>query len=475
MEIDKEAVARAQLKGLLELMDESEITLERNGPDGFYLIGLDKLSKSKADVIVKYAHKFMDDIMIGLAKTDTVQGLAYISKKNKKRTPPVLGKGMANLAKLAKETLQRAKECDNPIKDNQTEFEATTVDSIASKPVPIDIFEAVGSFIKKQCAETWIGSPTELLQALNKEVLYETDKQLPYAPIPVAPNASSMSKKLMKLSNLLQEIGILVEFGLRTKGRGTRQIRITKNYIRNFDELMSFVKKHGIFLGQNGKTVTAEYNAMSLGDPITEILLNSLKVHKKELIKWLQSQTFKPIPWTDHVENELPTGGDLADDLPNEANKQIEELEKKQLPGFSCHGTPIQEFVITHEKLPGMNEIIDAAKKTIGKKTSRHSILTLYSVMKNKWIKLVSDAVLEAKIQPVDKVFLQLTWTEPTKRRDPDNIAAFIKFILDGMQKAGVIKNDGWSEVRGWHNEFMIGTLRSVKVRIVDATSWRSK
>lgn len=47
---------------------------------------------------------------------------------------------------------------------------------------------------------------------------------------------------------------------------------------------------------------------------------------------------------------------------------------------------------------------------------------------------------------------------EKTKKRDPSNIcSAGIKFIEDGLVKAGVIPSDGWKNVLGirqhWHHE----------------------
>lgn len=41
-------------------------------------------------------------------------------------------------------------------------------------------------------------------------------------------------------------------------------------------------------------------------------------------------------------------------------------------------------------------------------------------------------------------------------RRDPDNIAAAVKFIWDGLVEAGVIPNDGWKENGGWSNHFEV-------------------
>ena len=39
-------------------------------------------------------------------------------------------------------------------------------------------------------------------------------------------------------------------------------------------------------------------------------------------------------------------------------------------------------------------------------------------------------------------------WVEKNRRRDPDNIAAGCKFILDGLQPE-ILANDGWKQIIG--------------------------
>ena len=53
-------------------------------------------------------------------------------------------------------------------------------------------------------------------------------------------------------------------------------------------------------------------------------------------------------------------------------------------------------------------------------------------------------------------VKLKFVWYYKNKRQDPDNIAFQKKFILDGMIKAKLIKNDGWSQITGFVDEFKI-------------------
>ena len=82
-------------------------------------------------------------------------------------------------------------------------------------------------------------------------------------------------------------------------------------------------------------------------------------------------------------------------------------------------------------RLPGMNEIIDAAK----------SHYALYAQMKETYTTMV--AWLAKKLPKYDKVNIIITWYEPDLRRDPDNVTGGgTKFVMDGLVMAGVIPND---------------------------------
>ena len=98
-------------------------------------------------------------------------------------------------------------------------------------------------------------------------------------------------------------------------------------------------------------------------------------------------------------------------------------------------------------ELPALNEIIDKSK----------SHYMQYAKMKKMATNRVAWACNQLDI--IDKVTLnsielQITYYCKNRRKDPDNIAAGKKFILDGMVKAGVIGNDGWKEVKGWSEKW---------------------
>jgi len=119
----------------------------------------------------------------------------------------------------------------------------------------------------------------------------------------------------------------------------------------------------------------------------------------------------------------------------------------------------IQTFFIPGT-LPGMNEIISASKK-------RYNKIPYYSVIKNRYTSIIINAIKAAQIKPVEQFKLDIEWAEINRKRDPDNIAAGIKFILDSLIKTGIIKNDGWAQNKGWTNHFIVDNQPKIKVNII--------
>lgn len=94
----------------------------------------------------------------------------------------------------------------------------------------------------------------------------------------------------------------------------------------------------------------------------------------------------------------------------------------------------------THDRFPTLNEYIDC---------ERGSTIAA-AAMKKKCTEQVRVQCIEQSIPPVvGKVDLLFEWHSST-RHDPDNVAFAKKFILDGLQLAGVLEND---------NRKFIGTM----------------
>ena len=110
-------------------------------------------------------------------------------------------------------------------------------------------------------------------------------------------------------------------------------------------------------------------------------------------------------------------------------------------------------------RLPGLNEIIAAAKSHYAK----------YSTEKKEYTEEVAWLAKQARLPKFEKAYLVITWFEPDRRRDPDNIMAGQKFILDGMVAAGTIPNDSQKHIKGIVHRFRVDKRNPrVEVEIVD-------
>lgn len=114
-----------------------------------------------------------------------------------------------------------------------------------------------------------------------------------------------------------------------------------------------------------------------------------------------------------------------------------------------------------YAKLPSLNEYQDAcrANKYKGAKMKSETDTII------GW--LIRKAVREGTLQAVNgPVRLNFIWYEKTKRRDPDNVASAKKFILDALQKQGILPNDSRKYIYGFSDEIRDGVTDIVKVEI---------
>ena len=110
-------------------------------------------------------------------------------------------------------------------------------------------------------------------------------------------------------------------------------------------------------------------------------------------------------------------------------------------------------------RLPGLNEIIAAAKSHFG----------AYAKMKHEHTTAI--AWLAKKLPTYKRVELVITWYEPDQRRDPDNIMAGQKFILDGLVAAKVIPNDNQKHIVSIVHRFRVDKQNPrVEVEITEAS-----
>lgn len=90
-----------------------------------------------------------------------------------------------------------------------------------------------------------------------------------------------------------------------------------------------------------------------------------------------------------------------------------------------------QVFIIPG-RLPDLNEIIDAARSHWSKSAEQ----------KKTYTDMVYWCVKKAHLPKMQRVKVRITWFESNAQRDPDNIHAGVKFIMDGLVLAGIIPND---------------------------------
>ena len=112
-------------------------------------------------------------------------------------------------------------------------------------------------------------------------------------------------------------------------------------------------------------------------------------------------------------------------------------------------------------RLPGMNEYSNACR-SFAYKGAR---------MKRDAEEAVMWAAKAAKLKPMKPgVVVSITWIEPNMRRDKDNIRTGVKFILDGLVKAGILDNDKWHWIADIRDSWMVTKANPrVVVELADA------
>ena len=108
-----------------------------------------------------------------------------------------------------------------------------------------------------------------------------------------------------------------------------------------------------------------------------------------------------------------------------------------------------QRFVIPHE-LMDQNTFISRQR---GNKFGGARAKKEQSQLCALYIKQAMNKGLTVKHYPIDITF---NWIMPNRMKDKDNICFSKKFILDAMQSAGLIKNDGWNEINDFKDRFKV-------------------
>lgn len=105
--------------------------------------------------------------------------------------------------------------------------------------------------------------------------------------------------------------------------------------------------------------------------------------------------------------------------------------------------------LIIYGRLPGLNEYIDAERKSRYKaaklKSDAEQLVMVYARRDlRKWCAR-------------GPVYMRYTWYERDRRRDKDNVSSYgRKVIQDALVKGGYLRNDGWNEIAGFSDEFRV-------------------
>lgn len=76
--------------------------------------------------------------------------------------------------------------------------------------------------------------------------------------------------------------------------------------------------------------------------------------------------------------------------------------------------------------------------------------------MKSEQDEMVYWSLMEQRTKKITTYPIVITfyWYCKNKKRDPDNIASAKKYILDAMQDAGILVNDGWKQIKGFGGDW---------------------
>lgn len=111
--------------------------------------------------------------------------------------------------------------------------------------------------------------------------------------------------------------------------------------------------------------------------------------------------------------------------------------------------------------LPNLNDIIQLSK----------THWTKYRAAKESVEQYICLCAREqnGRLPSFSRIDLACTWFEANKKRDPDNIVAAKKFILDSLVGLKVIPNDGWDNVNSFHDDWFVSKKPLIWVRVTDA------
>ncbi|MBO7172146.1 MAG: hypothetical protein J6V52_04245 [Bacteroidaceae bacterium] len=111
--------------------------------------------------------------------------------------------------------------------------------------------------------------------------------------------------------------------------------------------------------------------------------------------------------------------------------------------------------------LPGLNEYIQAER------TNKY----VAARIKDEYQGIIMTYIKKClgSWKPRTPVWMHYTWYEKDRRRDKDNVSFARKFIQDALVKARTLPNDGWKEIEGFDDTFLVDAKNPrIEVEIVE-------
>ena len=111
---------------------------------------------------------------------------------------------------------------------------------------------------------------------------------------------------------------------------------------------------------------------------------------------------------------------------------------------------------------PGANELEDAAR----------AHWSVAHKLRKKWKDWFIIHMVPLPKRKLKRVWLKITYLEVNMEgqyaRDPDNIAAIKKILLDSLKDAEVIPDDKHEQIAGWTESFKLDPNGGIRLRLVD-------
>lgn len=114
------------------------------------------------------------------------------------------------------------------------------------------------------------------------------------------------------------------------------------------------------------------------------------------------------------------------------------------------------------EQLPSLNDYINTLKSPNGKRIGAAFKKQIDEVCEGYMLSVRQTAAEICK----EPVLILFRWNERSKRRDLDNVFSAKKYILDAMQKTGIIENDNYAHIKGEYDTIAYGERAFVTVQI---------